>query len=91
MESIRQAPRLHPCALCAICNVTSGRFHILAKGQSGRLVIEVDPAFKRKLYSTLASDGLTLKAWFVEEAQNYIGRKPLHRGRRPSADADSKP
>ena len=36
----------------------------MAKGESGRIVIEVDPHLKRQLYSALASDGSTLKAWF---------------------------
>ena len=44
----------------------------MAKGQSGRLVIEVEPAFKRQLYSALATDGLTLKAWFVRGAKTYL-------------------
>lgn len=45
---------------------------MVAKGQSGRLVIEVEPAFKRRLYSALASDGLTLKAWFLRGAKAYL-------------------
>lgn len=44
----------------------------MAQGQSGRLVIEVEPAFKRRLYSALASDGLTLKAWFMRGAKIYL-------------------
>ena len=44
----------------------------MAKGQSGRLVIEVDPSFKRRLYAALAAEGMTLKAWFTEEATKYL-------------------
>ena len=44
----------------------------MAKGESGRIVIEVDPLLKRKLYSALASDGSTLKAWFVDAASTYL-------------------
>lgn len=44
----------------------------MAKSQSGRLVIEVDPAFKRRLYSTLAIEGSTLKGWFIKAACTYI-------------------
>lgn len=42
-------------------------------GSSGRIVIEVDPATKRDLYSALAKDGLTLKDWFLKNAANYLG------------------
>jgi hypothetical protein len=41
-------------------------------GNSGRVVIEVDPSFKRELYSALARDGRTLKDWFVRSAGQYI-------------------
>jgi len=47
----------------------------MAKGDSGRIVIEVDPALKRRLYSELASDGSTLKAWFVDTAICYLDEK----------------
>ena len=40
-------------------------------GSSGRIVIEIDPEVKRQLYSTLAREGMTLKDWFLREAQNY--------------------
>lgn len=41
-------------------------------GSSGRIVFEVDPDMKRRLYAVLASNGLTLKAWFIHEASSYI-------------------
>jgi len=41
-------------------------------GNSGRIVIEVDPTTKRDLYSALAKDGLTLKDWFLQNAANYL-------------------
>jgi hypothetical protein len=44
----------------------------MSKGASGRIVIEVDPDLKRKLYSALAGDNSTLKDWFLGAAQNYI-------------------
>ncbi len=51
----------------------------MARGQSGRVVVEVDPALKLELYAALTAEGSTLKAWFVDEAQNYINqhRQPL--------------
>ncbi len=42
------------------------------RGKSGRIVLEVDPAFKHRLHARLASDGLTLKDWFVERAEAYL-------------------
>lgn len=41
-------------------------------GNSGRIVLEIDPEMKRSLYAVLARDGLTLKAWFTQEATEYI-------------------
>lgn len=38
---------------------------------SGRIVLEVDPSLKLKLYDTLSQDGDTLKDWFVKEASRY--------------------
>lgn len=44
----------------------------MAKGNSGRVVIEIDPDFKRSLYSVLAADGLTLKHWFIQAAEKHV-------------------
>jgi hypothetical protein len=44
----------------------------MAKGDSGRVVIEVDPELKRELYAILARNGSTLKDWFVQRANNYV-------------------
>lgn len=44
----------------------------MSKGDSGRVVIEVDPDLKRKLYIVLAADSSTLKDWFVSAAAYYI-------------------
>lgn len=41
-------------------------------GDSGRIVIEVEPSLKRKLYSALAADGSTLKAWFIGNVTTYL-------------------
>lgn len=50
----------------------------MARGDSGRIVIEVDPHLKGELYVELARRGLTLKAWFVSEAERFVesGRQP---------------
>jgi hypothetical protein len=47
----------------------------MAKGNSGRIVLEVDPELKKALYSELAKDGLTLKGWFVRVATNFIAAR----------------
>ncbi len=49
-----------------LCNVTS-----MAVGESGRIVIDVDPEVKRRLYSALAISGSTLKDWFLKNALSF--------------------
>lgn len=47
-------------------------------GQSGRIVIEMDPEQKQELYAALAEDGLSLKQWFLKQAHEYLkGRHQL--------------
>jgi len=43
----------------------------MARGESGRIVIEVDPEQKRRLYAALALSGSTLKDWFIKNASDY--------------------
>lgn len=43
----------------------------MARGGSGRVVIEVDPSLKHDLYVALAASGSTLKDWFVKEATRH--------------------
>jgi hypothetical protein len=47
----------------------------MPKGDSGRIVIEVNPDLKRRLYTALAGDSSTLKDWFVKAATNYIAER----------------
>jgi hypothetical protein len=44
----------------------------MAKGNSGRIVIDIDPALKRRLYSALAMENSTLKDWFIEIAERFL-------------------
>lgn len=44
-------------------------------GQSGRIVIDVNPALKRKLYASLALSGSTLKDWFTATAEAHFAKK----------------
>lgn len=41
-------------------------------GSSGRIVIEIDPDFKRELYKILKKDGVNLKQWFLEVAERRV-------------------
>jgi hypothetical protein len=44
----------------------------MAIGDSGRIVLEIEPELKRKLYSTLALENKTLKAWFIGMAEKHV-------------------
>lgn len=44
----------------------------MARGKSGRVVIEIDPELKRQLYATLENKQQTMKDWFVKEAEGFI-------------------
>jgi len=47
----------------------------MAKGSSGRIVVEIDPEIKLRLYGTLGKQGLTLKEWFIHSAEQYINEE----------------
>ena len=50
----------------------------MAVGQSGRIVIEIDPELKQELYASLTDDGMTLKQWFLHRVEEYLrGRGQL--------------
>ncbi|MHC8863701.1 hypothetical protein ACYVVI_00780 [Arenicellales bacterium IMCC57338] len=44
----------------------------MAKGNSGRIVIEIDPALKKDLYLELKNNGLTLKDWFLTRVTSFL-------------------
>jgi hypothetical protein len=46
----------------------------MAIGPSGKIVLEVDPVLKRRLYSTLTLDPKfgSLKDWFIARAEEYM-------------------
>ncbi len=44
----------------------------MAVGKSGRIVLEVEPELKHRLYSELALESKTLKEWFLSAAKDYI-------------------
>ena len=56
-----------------VCYITSDRVDLdMAKGSSGRLVIEIDPNLKQELYQALGDEGLNLKQWFLGNVTNYL-------------------
>lgn len=44
----------------------------MAVGKSGRIVLEIEPELKRRLYSRLVLEQKSLKAWFTSKAEEYI-------------------
>ena len=44
----------------------------MARGKSGRVVVEMDPTLKGDLYDALEKDGLTLKDWVLTQAERYL-------------------
>jgi hypothetical protein len=44
----------------------------MARGQSGRIVLEVDVGLKNALYARLEEDKSTLRTWFMTRAEEYI-------------------
>ena len=44
-------------------------------GESGRIVIDVPPELKRRLYSALSLSGSTLKDWFLQTAEGLCHEK----------------
>jgi len=57
--------------------------HIMAIGTSGRIVLEIDPDLKRKLYASLALEQMTLKDWFIGIAKNQINNAQELPGKLP--------
>ncbi|MDF1659893.1 MAG: hypothetical protein P1U58_19925 [Verrucomicrobiales bacterium] len=41
----------------------------MAQGTSGRVVIDLDPDFKERLYGVLKDKGLSMKEWFLQNAE----------------------
>lgn len=44
----------------------------MARGPSGKLVIEVDPRLKDALHARLAKEKVTVKEWFIRQAEDYL-------------------
>jgi hypothetical protein len=44
----------------------------MARGQSGRIVLEIDPTIKRAIHARLVAEGRSLKGWFLERVEEYL-------------------
>lgn len=44
----------------------------MAKGNSGRIVIEIDPSLKDELYTALKKEELNMKEWFLSNAEDFL-------------------
>ena len=46
--------------------------YVVARGESGRIVLEIDPGVKQEIYDAVTQDGMTLKDWFLARAEEYM-------------------
>ena len=44
----------------------------MARGRSGRVVLEIDAELKRQIYAALENKQQTMKDWFIGEAERLI-------------------
>jgi hypothetical protein len=59
-------------------------------GNSGRIVIEIDPDLKQQLYDALRKEQMTLKSWFLDNAEEFLSTRSqmtLELALRETADA----
>ena len=47
----------------------------VAVGESGRVVVEIDPEIKKLLHQSLKEDGTNLKDWFLAQTADYLNSK----------------
>jgi hypothetical protein len=67
----------------------------MPRSNSGRIVIEVEPEVKRRLYAALSLAGSTLKDWFVRNAVDFCDEaaqpRLFHTDDRTAAETKEKP
>jgi len=44
----------------------------MAIGDSGRIVLEIEPELKKKFYACLALEQITLKNWFIKTIEEHM-------------------
>jgi len=47
----------------------------MPRGESGRIVLEIEPELKQELYETLDKDGMSLKKWFIGQVRDYLSTR----------------
>ena len=47
----------------------------MSVGNSGRIVIEIDPELKQELHAVLRLEGTNLKAWFLAHVEEFLAEK----------------
>lgn len=47
----------------------------MARGTSGRVVIEINPEIKQELYEQLDKENSNLKAWFLAHVDDFLRSK----------------
>ncbi|MDD5391708.1 MAG: hypothetical protein PHE17_01680 [Thiothrix sp.] len=47
----------------------------MARGVSGRIVIEINPETKQELYEQLMMNNVSLKSWFLENVESFLKGK----------------
>lgn len=53
----------------------------MARGTSGRVVIEINPEIKQELYEQLDKENSNLKAWFLAHVDDFLrGKQQLTLG-----------
>jgi hypothetical protein len=65
----------------------------MARGRSGRIVVEVDADLKRRLYAVLSVRELTLKDWFTTQARELLAEheQPSLLPKGPRRDQERQP
>jgi hypothetical protein len=48
----------------------------MARGKSGRIVLEVGVHLKNAIHDRLSEEGVTLKEWFIQRAVEYLQSPP---------------
>ena len=61
--------------LCYVTLIIINLEGVMAKGNSGRLVIEINPDLKQELYVALGEEGLNLKQWFLDNVDQFLSER----------------
>ena len=64
---------------------------VMARGISGRIVIEIDPETKNALYQQLEYENSNLKTWFLTHVEEFLkGKQQLTLGLVPHSSSNIK-